>query len=646
MNEQIRAFKTEFQRFLEHSVVLPKEISDAYEVCNGLSESKGKAIYIVTSKVDHQRYILKTADRHCKEDIEEEYSLLDTLDGGGFPRPVAFYKDDSHKYLIRQYIEGVTLEEYVDEHGPFSEAESIRIVCNVCVALERLHALQPPVIHRDIKPQNIIYTPDRSCVLIDLGAARRYRRNIEKDTVCIGSEITAAPEQFGYRQTDVRSDVYAVGILLLYLCTGSFDLERCNDIQNKRLNAVVRHCTRFDPANRYPSVHRVHVHLKRIPKATQHWYTSFPAGLALGLVLGATLGFFVMQSLPESQPTVSADDTMSIATTSIESSAQQPVTFQSELIASAVRQSLGVGEGTPIYESDLSQVTQLLILGDSVYSEWDEFLWNALYGAQGETGTINSIEDIQKLPNLMALGLAGQRISDISMLERTNITKLALCDNIISDLSPLAGMPCIAELYIGQNPISDITALSEVPTLTLLDVSDTSVTDLTPLTGSHLHSLNLFHAPIEDYSVLSGLQQLETLKVNHLNSDDIAECGRLGQLVTLFLCDTPALTNLAPLSGMTRLTFLDLSSNGITDVAGIESFTNLDYICLINNPVSDLSPLTKLSNISGLNITGLSLSDYTCILQISSLQRVYCNAEQESIIKQLPGGDALSFIVN
>ncbi len=626
--------------------MLPKEISDAYQVSNGLGESNGKAIYIVTSKVDHQRYILKTADRHCKEDLEEEYTLLDTLAGDGFPRPVAFYKDDSHKYLIRQYLEGVTLEEYVDEHGPLAEAESIRIVCKVCGALERLHALQPPVIHRDIKPQNIIYTPDKSCVLIDLGTARRYRRNIQKDTVCIGSEITAAPEQYGYRQTDTRSDIYAVGVLLLYLCTGSFDLERCNDIQNKRLGAVVRRCTRFDPAGRYPSVHRVHVYLKRILKTKRRWYVSFPAGLALGLVLGTALGVFATLYLPESQRSVAATAVLPVEANIAESTVPQPVAFQSELIASAIRQSLGLDEETPIYESDLRQVTQLLIVGDSVYSEWDDFLWNALYGMQAQTDAITSLEDIQKLPNLAILGLAGQQISDISVLEQTNISKLVLCDNMITDISPLTNMPCITELYISGNPISSIAALSEVPTLTLLDVSDTFVTDLTPLHGSRLQSLSLFNVPIEDYSVLSGLQQLETLKVNHLNSDSIAKCGRFDQLVTLFLCDSPALTNLTPLSGLTRLTFLDLSNNGITDVAGVEHLTNLDYVCLIGNPVSDLSPLTKSINISGLNITGLSLSDYACITQIPSLQRVYCNVEQEAIIKQLPGGETLSFIVN
>ena len=651
MKEQIIAFKTEFQRFLEQTTALPNVISAAYTIRDCLHESDDKSVYLITAKSDGQRFILKTADKRCKQDLETEYNLLMTLSGIAFPRAVFFCEDEKRKYLVRQYIEGVTLAEHVETAGTFSEEKATRIAGSLCEALEQLHSLDPPVIHRDVKPQNIILTPENTCAIIDFGTAQRYHSGTEKDTVCMGSEITAAPEQFGYRQTDVRSDVYALGVLLLYLCTGSFDLERCSEIQNKRLYAVIRRCTRFDPADRYASLRRVHRQLNRVLRKKRRGVIAFAGGLALGLALGAALSFALMPNLPEqTQPDAAqaaAEQTVDGA--AVEQTAgeeTQPVTFQSDLIESAVRQALGIDEMTPILESDLDRVTQLLITGNTIYtgdlngSSWDEFI-----SEPTETGTISALEDIRKLKNLTVLGLVGQKITDVSALAQTNIETLVLCDNTIMDLSPLSEMKCLSELYLSGNPISDIAVLSDIPTLTLLDVSDTFVTDLSPLTGSRVQTLYLFNTPIEDYSVLSSLQQLEALKVNRLDSDDIVECGRLDRLLSLYLWDSSALTDLTPLLGLTRLEFLDLTNNGLTDITGIECFASLDFFCLISNPVSDLSPITKLNRITGLNIVGLSLSDYTFITQIPSLERVYCNAEQKEIIEQLPGGENFDFYV-
>ena len=645
MTEEIEAYKAAFEEFWGQLVTLPAEISAAYDVCSVLSEGNGKTTYLVCAKENDTRAILKTADATCKENFEAEYALLNMLEGDGFPRAIAYQQDGERRYLLREYVEGVTLDEYIDLHGVFSEEQSARIVQDLCNTILRLHMLPDPVIHRDIKPQNIIYTPQKNCVLIDLGAARRYREESEKDTVYIGTAIAAAPEQFGYRQTDVRSDIYALGVLLLYLCTGSYDLARCGEIQNKRLAGVIRRCTRFDPADRYPSVQRVQMHLNLVLNQRLHWYRTFYGGLAAGLVLGASLCFVIMRQSALISPADAANAAALPATTVSAVADAQPVVFYSELIERAVRETLGMDAATPIYESDLEKVTQLMIFGDNVYSDWDTYIHDVTYTTADGNGTLFSMEDVAKFPNLHILGIVDQKLFDLSILKQTTIETLVLSDNLITDLSPLTEMPCLSKLYLNGNPITDISILNQIPTLKILDIGSTYVTDLSPINGINLQKLWLNDTPIADYSPLLSLNQLETLWVSRLNAQALSICSQLTQLYSLSIYETPALTSLSPLADMTNLSFLDLVNDGITNIEDAGRFPYLYYFCLMGNPVTDLTPLTNPPIVRSLNITYLNIDDYSFLTQISTLKVVYCSAEQGEIIRALPGAENIELII-
>ena len=646
IEDNLDAYRDEFEAFWERLVALPPELSTTYDVCSVLSEGNGKTTCLVTAKKDGQRYILKTADLQCKESLKSEYALLEALSGGSFPRAIAYAQNDCCQYLLRQYVEGVTLDQYVAEHGVFSELESARIAYNLCNALETLHSMKPPVIHRDIKPQNVIFTPEKSCVLIDLGAARRFDVEAAKDTTNIGSVITAAPEQYGYRQTDVRSDIYALGVLLLFLCTGSYDLGRCCDIQNPRLAAIIRRCTRFDPDDRYPSIRPVQLGLSRVLTRKVRWYTSFPAGLALGLVTGAALCFFAMRTLLPSQ--ANAQKTLVLPVTTIETTETpnlQPVLFSSPLVERAVRKTLGMDAATPIYESDLEKVTQLMIFGDTVYSDWDTFIHDVTYRTPEGNGTLFSMDDVVKLPNLHMLGIVDQKIFDISILKQTVIETLALSNNLITDLSPLTEMPCLSKLYVKGNPISDISPLSAIPTLTLLDIGNTPVIDLSPIGGSNLQTVWMNDTPIADYSPLLSMPQLKTLWVSQLDAKALSICSQLTRLNSLSIYKTPLLTNLAPLTNLSKLTFLDLVGDGIQNIDGVERFSCLYYLCLMGNPITDFSPLTISSDIRSINITYLDIEDYSFLTQLPSLKSVYCDKEQGEMIRTIHDLDKIELIV-
>ena len=656
MTEEIEDYKAAFEEFWGQLVALPAEISDAYDICSVLSEGNGKTTFLVCEKEDGARAIVKTADATCKENLEEEYALLRKLDGGGFPRAIAYHQDGEHRYLIREYVEGVTLDTYIDLHGVFSEEQCARITHDLCNNILRLHSLPEPIIHRDIKPQNIIYTPQKNCILIDLGAARHYRDKNEKDTVYIGTAIAAAPEQFGYRQTDVRSDVYALGVLMLYLCTGSYDLARCGEIKNKRLADIIRRCTRFDPADRYPSVQRVQTHLNLILNQRLRSYLnlilnqrlrsyrSFSYGLALGLTLGALLCFVTLRQSALLAPADEAASVLPTVAAPAETDAQ-PVVFSSELIERAARETLGYDATTPIYESDLDRVTQLMIHGDVVYSDWDTYIHDVTYQRGDGNGTLFSMEDIAKFPNLHILGIVDQKLFDLSILKQTMIETLVLSDNLITDLSPLTEMPCLSKLYLRGNPITDISVLSQIPTLKMLDIGGTYVTDLSPINGINLQKLWLNETPIVNYSPLLSLNQLETLWVSRLDAEALSVCSQLTQLYSLSIYETPALTSLSPLADMTNLSFLDLVNDGITNIEDVGRFPYLYYFCLMGNPITDLSPLTNPPIIRSLNLTSLDIDDYSFLTQISTLKVVYCNAKQGEMIRALPGTENIELIV-
>lgn len=129
------------------------------------------------------------------------------------------YSTGASLEVIVEFVEGQTLQEYVEEHGPSRELAA-RLFPALCDAVSELHeAFDPPIIHRDLTPANIIVS-DAGVTVIDLGIAREFHPGARRDTVYFGTRDFAPPEQFGFAQTDVRSDVYAMGKLLRYCLEG------------------------------------------------------------------------------------------------------------------------------------------------------------------------------------------------------------------------------------------------------------------------------------------------------------------------------------------------------------------------------------------------------------------------------------------
>ena len=150
--------------------------------------------------------------------FEQEAKLLRGLEHRNIPRIADYFEENGRACLVMEFVWGESLEKRLDAtNAPLLETDVLKWAIQLCEALEYLHNLQPPIIFRDIKPSNVMVTNTGLVKLIDFGIARTYKAGKKRDTVAMGSENYAAPEQWGKGQTDARSDVYALGATMYHL---------------------------------------------------------------------------------------------------------------------------------------------------------------------------------------------------------------------------------------------------------------------------------------------------------------------------------------------------------------------------------------------------------------------------------------------
>ena len=188
------------------------------------------------------------------------YTLLKNKRHPNLPQIYEIIEQQDAAIVIEEYINGETLAEKLDQKTRFTEAEIVPWLLQLCDVLGFLHSQTPPIIHRDIKPQNIIISNDGIVKLIDFDIARVYNSERNRDTRNLGTVGYAPPEQLGYAQTDCRSDIYAFGVLANELLCGKLPAE---ELYTGKLSAVIQKCVRLDIAQRYKSIFQVKRALQR-----------------------------------------------------------------------------------------------------------------------------------------------------------------------------------------------------------------------------------------------------------------------------------------------------------------------------------------------------------------------------------------------
>jgi serine/threonine protein kinase len=148
--------------------------------------------------------------------FEREAKMMARLRHPSLPRVVDYFvTPDGAQYLVMDYVEGEDLAQMLKRVGPLDEVRALAWIEQVCDALAYLHGRKPPIIHRDVKPQNIKVTPQGEVFLVDFGIAKVGDAQARTETGALGvTPGFSPPEQYGTGGTDVRSDVYALGATL------------------------------------------------------------------------------------------------------------------------------------------------------------------------------------------------------------------------------------------------------------------------------------------------------------------------------------------------------------------------------------------------------------------------------------------------
>ena len=238
-----------------------------YCVSDILSNGEISSVFKVRDKNQKQEYILKAIRK--SDVISLSLSQVKRLMACKHPQIVKIietFETQKYIYIIKFYIEGLTLKEWVVQEGPLPENEVISIIKQICDILLCFHSQKPQkIIIRDIKPDNLVYHHGK-VTLIDLASARIYKKDSNQDTSYVGTIGYASPEQFGFGQTDERTDIYNLGMTAFFLLYGQEPLNQIEVSQilqndksefSKHLKDILLKATYLDRNARYNSCQEI-----------------------------------------------------------------------------------------------------------------------------------------------------------------------------------------------------------------------------------------------------------------------------------------------------------------------------------------------------------------------------------------------------
>lgn len=621
---------------------LPEDMQEHWTVYECLKESEDSSTFLVKETATGILCVLKWGRNRQTEFLRNEMEIMKKMADrklSGIPKAYRIFEENGEVYLVREYIEGMSLAQMVLQKGGISEAEICRISRKICQTAEQFQNPDEPMIHRDIKPENIVVIPGGEVVFIDFGTMRSYKKDGSRDTFVVGTRGTAAPEQYGYTQTDQRTDVYAIGQTMLYMVSESYEMNQLSECAvSRRMKKIIEKACSFEPDKRYGDAAQLRRAVEKC-QANNRKKVYKKAGAVLGLIAA---GYILAIFSPDG--TVIENKRIETAEQSAaEEQIQAEITFREELIEEAVRKELGLSKTDKITASMLENVRKLRIVGKEILDDEDTF-WGEGHHVDGKDssfgsvrGNITDLSDLAQMVNLEELALCNQKIEDISGLKELPLKKLYLSKNMITDFSVLLNLIDLDTLCIMENPAENLSVIGECTGILRLNIQGMNLTDIDFLKNLSLDYLDMSNVEVENniFEPLAEMKKLDTLCMCDVNEAAAETLSQMSTLKALFMWgDSTILENLKPLKGMTQLETLAFTTQ-ISSLEGIEQFPSLNFLSVSFSLVKDLSPVTGAKNLQVIDISNADIENFEPLFGHSGLTEVHCTEEQKEEIMKI-----------
>ena len=621
---------------------LPEDMQEHWTVYECLKESEDSSTFLVKETATGILCVLKWGRNRQAEFLRNEMEIMKKMADrklSGIPKAYRIFEENGKVYLVREYIEGMSLAQMVLQKGGISEAEIYRISRKICQTAEQFQNPDEPMIHRDIKPENIVVTPGDEVVFIDFGTMRSYKKDGSRDTFVVGTRGTAAPEQYGYTQTDQRTDVYAIGQTMLYMVSESYEMNQLSECAvSRRMKKIIEKACSFEPDKRYGDAAQLRRAVEKC-QANNRKKVYKKAGAVFGLIAaGYILAIFSQDgTVIENKRIETAEQSAA------EEQIQAEITFREELIEEAVRKELGLSKTDKITASMLEDVRKLRIVGKEILDDEDTF-WGEGHHVDGKDssfgsvrGNITDLSDLAQMVNLEELALCNQKIEDISGLKELPLKKLYLSKNMITDFSVLLNLIDLDTLCIMENPAENLSVIGECTGILRLNIQGMNLTDIDFLKNLSLDYLDMSNVEVENniFEPLAEMKKLDTLCMCDVNEAAAEILSQMSTLKALFMWgDSTILENLKPLKGMTQLETLAFTTQ-ISSLEGIEQFPSLNFLSVSFSLVKDLSPVTGAKNLQVIDISNADIKNFEPLFGHSGLTEVHCTEEQKEEIMKI-----------
>lgn len=293
-------------------------IDGKYTVVSKVGSGGMSNIYLARNEIANKNWALKESKNFpdnpkkqaaARQSLIAEANTLKKLKHRFLPSVVDIYEDDGI-LIVMDYIEGRTLAQHLSENKTIPESVIIQWGLELCEVLGYLHSQNPPIIYRDMKPDNVMIRTnsddigDGHICLIDFGISREFVEGKRNDTTLLGTRGYASPEQTSTNaQTDARSDIYSLGATLYHLVTRHDPCEppfmeksilEYNPSLSVGLDNIIRKCVAINPDDRYQNCAELHYALSHYNEQDKAYRSKMikhlvGAGVLTGLLLASSV---------------------------------------------------------------------------------------------------------------------------------------------------------------------------------------------------------------------------------------------------------------------------------------------------------------------------------------------------------------------